>query len=177
MSSPGVYRCPLAYVFIEGKQVARDKAYLVLKTETGSSPALATRRADIPLPTRHTLLVYVGNSTEPKVRVFHCQEIETLPDILLVFDGRLSVLPSQFSVLLTTSKETPARADPLPLIRYSHQRQYLLIYNELGSTQVGIGCQPDSGHTNCVLRVQTATSDSRQEVALRKLLRHCVKLG
>lgn len=68
-SSTYKFKCSLAFVLVDGKQIASGDAAadLVIKTEATQSPASASRQAGTSSPTRYTLLVYVAKEVEPKV--------------------------------------------------------------------------------------------------------------
>lgn len=61
------FTCPLAYVLVDGKQIANGEVDLVVKCEAGKSPASASRRAEQPTTRRHRLMVYVPKEAEAKV--------------------------------------------------------------------------------------------------------------
>lgn len=64
------FTCQLAYVLVNGKQIANGEVDLVVKCEAGKSPAFASRSRHVDQPTagRHTLMVYVSKEADPKVR-------------------------------------------------------------------------------------------------------------
>lgn len=59
------FRCPLRWVLVSGKQKGQSEAQIVIKRETGISPATDSRNPNAPV--KHVLLVYTGNKTAPEV--------------------------------------------------------------------------------------------------------------
>jgi hypothetical protein len=62
------FTCPLAYVLVDGKQIAHGEVDLVVKCEARKSPAFGSRHVEQPTPTRHSLMVYVAKEADPKVK-------------------------------------------------------------------------------------------------------------
>jgi hypothetical protein len=83
-SSAHKFKCSLAFVLVDGKQIASGDAAadLVIKTEATKSPASASRQANTSSPTRYTLLVYVAKEVEPKVPHDSCRQ-STIPQLWL----------------------------------------------------------------------------------------------
>ncbi len=61
------FTCPLAYVLVDGKQIANGEVDLVVKCEVRKSPASTSRHVKQPTVNRHTLMVYVPKEADPKV--------------------------------------------------------------------------------------------------------------
>jgi hypothetical protein len=59
--------CPLAFVLVDRKQVAKGDVLLVVKRDVPQSFALSSYDVDLERVASHRLLVFAGNETEPFV--------------------------------------------------------------------------------------------------------------